>query len=118
MVLTTSSALSTQLSLPMLSQYIASDIGKLHWKNLCKQAIESYWMRVFGDDIKTKKTPKYLAVSGLRVGHTQRVWQNLESVSAVRKGVSKARFLTGIYILQSRLSSRHVFSNRTVDPNC
>ena len=36
-------------------------------------------------------------------------------MSAVRKGVIKARFLTGVYKLQS---SRDVFSNRTVDPNC
>ena len=102
-------------SLPTLSQLIASVIGKLQWKNICKQAIESYWTKLYVDDIKTKKTLKYLSVRGLRIGRTHLVWQNLESVSAVRKGVVKARFLTGVYILQS---SRHVFSNRTVDPNC
>ena len=53
------------------------------------------------NDLKTKKTLKYLSVRVLRVGRTYLVWQNLESVSAVRKGVSKAGFLTGVYILQS-----------------
>ena len=102
-------------SLPTLSQLIASNIGKLQWKNMCKQVIESYWTKSYVDGIKTKKTLKYLSVRGLHVGRTHLVWQNLEPVSAVRKGVAKARFLTGIYILQS---SRHVFSNRTVDPIC
>ena len=102
-------------SLPTLSQHIASVIGKLQWKNICKQAIESYRIKLYVDDIKTKKTSRYLSVCGLCVSRTPLVWQNLESVSAVRKGIVKARFLTGVYILQS---SRCVFSNRTVDLNC
>ena len=39
----------------------------------------------------------------------------LDTVSAVKNGVIQARFLTGVYLLQS---NRHVFSNKTVDPNC
>ena len=70
---------------------------------------------MFVDDINSKKTLRYLSVRGLRVGHSHLVWQNLESVSAVRKGVIKAMFLTGVYLLQSK---KHVFSNKTVDPNC
>ena len=52
---------------------------------------------------------------GLRIGHSHLVWQNLDTVPAVRKGVIQARFLTGVYLLQS---NRHMFSNKTVDPNC
>ena len=104
-----------QYGLPTLSNLMASDIGKEQWKILCKKAIASYWTKLYGDDIKTKKTLKYLSVRGLRVGHSHLVWQNLDTVSAVRKGVIRARFLTGVYLLQS---NRHVFSNKTVDPNC
>ena len=104
-----------QYGLPTLSNLMASDIGKEQWKILCKKAIASYWMKLYGDDIKTKKTLKYLSVRGLRVGHSHLVWQNLDTVSAVRKGVIRARSLTGVYLLQS---NRHVFSNKTVDPNC
>lgn len=102
-------------NLPTLSSLFASDIGKLQWKSLCKRAIGSYWTRVYVDDIKTKKTLKYLSVCRLRVGSTHLVWQNIETVAAVRKAVIKARFLTGVYMLQS---SKHVFSNKTVDPTC
>ena len=63
---------------------------------------------------KNKKTLKYLSVQGLHVGHSHLVWQNLRTVSAVRKGVIKARFLTGVYLLHS---NRHIFSNNTIDPN-
>ena len=61
---------------------------------------------MFVDDIKSKKTLRYLSVRGLRVAHSHLVWQNLESVSAVRKGVIKAMFPTGVYLMQSK---KHVF---------
>ena len=35
---------------------------------------------------KNKKTLKYLSVRGLRVGLSHLVWQDLRTVSAVRKG--------------------------------
>ena len=107
----TEKLLTGTLSLNTIKQVI----GKLQWKNICKQAIESFWTKSYVDDVKTKKTLKYLSVRGLLIGRTHLVWQNLESVSAVRKGVVKARSLTGVYILQS---GRHVFSHKTVDPNC
>ena len=88
-----------QYSLPSLSKIMASDIGKEQWKILFKKALASYWARLFGDDIKNKTTLKYLSVRGLRIGQSHLVWQDLETVSAVRKGVIKARFLT---------SNRHI----------
>ena len=96
-----------QCSLPRLSNIMASDIGKEQWKILFKKALASYWVRLFGDDIKNKTTLKYLSVPlrGLRIGQSHLVWQDLETVSAVRKGVIKARFLTGVYLLQS---NRHI----------
>ena len=63
---------------------------------------------------KNKYTLKYLSVRGLHVSHSHLVRQDLGTVSAVRKGVIKARFLTGVYLLQS---NRHIFSNKTIDPN-
>ena len=60
-----------------LSNIMASDIGKEQWKILCKKAVASYWTRLYRDDIKNKKTLKYLSVRGLRVGHSHLVWQDL-----------------------------------------
>ena len=68
-------------------------------------------------NIENKKTLKYLPVGGLRIGHSQLVWQDLETMSAVRKGVIKARFITRVYLLQL-IRHINVYSKKTVDPNC
>ena len=62
-----------QYGLPMLSNFMASDIGKEQWKILCNKALASYWTKLYGVDIKTKKTLKYLSVRRLRVGHSHLV---------------------------------------------
>ena len=45
------------------------------------------------------------------------MWNSLDSEAEVRKGVIKARILTGAYILQS---NRHLFSGKTIyiDSTC
>ena len=51
----------------------------------------------------------------LRAGITHLVWSSIESVAEVKKGVIKARVLTGVYILQS---NRRSFSCGALDPTC
>ena len=43
------------------------------------------------------------------------MWNSIDSEAEVRKGVIKARVLTGVYILQS---TRHSFSGGTIDATC
>ena len=63
-----------------------------------------------------QKSLKYLPVENLRIGSTHLVWRSLDStVSDVRKGITKARILTGTYLLQK---TRNSFSGGTVDPVC
>ena len=93
-----------QYGLSTLSNLIVSGIGKEQWKIL-KKAIALYWTKLYGDDIKTKKTLKYLSVQGLLVGQLHLVWQNLDTVSAVRMGVTKAKFLSGKCICCSRIDT-------------
>ena len=56
--------------LPALGVLLASDIAKIQWKSRCRRAIVEHWTRVYVNDIKTKKTFKYLSVAQLRVGCT------------------------------------------------
>ena len=58
---------------------------------------------------------EYLYPSLLRIGYTHLVWNSLDSEAEVRKDVTKARILTGVYILQS---NRHPFSGKTIDSMC
>ena len=102
--------------LPSLSQLVCSEISKIQWKQLCAKHVNSYWSRKLASEIKTKKTLKYLSVNNLRIGTTHLVWRTLDSsVSDVRKGVVKARILTGTYILQK---NRQSFSNGSVNAVC
>ena len=44
---------------------------------MCVKAVDSFWTKQLGSDIKTKKTLKYLSVQNLRIGHL--VWRTVES---------------------------------------
>ena len=81
------------INLYTLNSLFASNIGKQQWENMCRKAIVGYWTTVYVNVIKTKKTLKYLSVCQLRVGFTHLVWQNIETVAAVRKAIIKARFV-------------------------
>ena len=102
--------------LPSLSQLVCSEMSKTQWKQLCAKHVNSYWSRNLVSEIKTKKTLKYLPVNNLRIGTTHLVWRTIDpSVSDVRKGVVKARILTGTYMLQK---NRQSFSNGLVNAVC
>ena len=102
--------------LPSLSQLVCSAYSKLQWKHIYVKSVNKFWSRQLINEIKTKKTLKYLPVDNLRIGSTHLVWRSLDStVSDVRKGITKARILTGTYLLQK---NGHSFSGGAVDPVC
>ena len=80
------------------------------------KAVNKFWSKQLVSEIKTKKSLKYLPVDNLRIGSIHLVWRSLDStVPDVRKGITKARILTGTYLLQK---NRNSFSGGTVDPVC
>ena len=92
--------------LPTLTQLVCSNLSKLKWKRTYIRTINNFWTKSFVREIKmNKKTLKYLATQNC----------NDTSVTDVRKGVFKARILTGTYILQK---NRQSFSKGTVDAVC
>ena len=102
--------------LPSLSQLLCSSYSKLQWKHTYVKAVNKFWSKQLVSEIKTKKCLKYLPVDNLRIGSTHLVWRSLDStVSDVRKGITKARILTGTYLLQK---IRNSFSGGTVDLVC
>ena len=102
--------------LPSLTQLVCKEYSKLQWKHIYVKAVNKFWLKRFISEIKTKSTLKYLPVENLRIGSAHLVWRSLDpTVADVRKGITKARILTGTYLLQS---NRHKFSGGTVDPVC
>ena len=80
-----------QYNLPTLSSLISTEIGKEQWKIQCKKAVALYWMNMFVDDIKSKKTLRYLSVRGLRVwSFTPGVAESRDSISS-QKGCYKGK---------------------------
>ena len=102
--------------LPSLTQLVCKEYSKLQWKHIYVKAVNKFWLKRFISEIKTKSTLKYLPVENLRIGSAHIVWRSLDpTVADVRKGITKARILTGTYLLQT---NRHKFSGGTVDPVC
>ena len=93
--------LRVEPKLPSSSQLLGSSYSKLQWKHTYVKAVNNFWSKQLVSEIKTKKSLKYLPVDNLRIGSTHLVWRSLDStVSDVRKGITKARILTGTYLLQ------------------
>lgn len=102
--------------LPTVSQLLTSSISKLQWKSSYNKAIGQFWTRQYINDIKTKKTLRFLNIKTLHTGITHLVWSSIESETEVTKGVIriiKARVLTGVYILQSNRHSEQWWSRRS-----
>ena len=96
--------------LPSLSQLLCSSYSKPQWKHTYVKAVNKLWSNQLVGEIKTKKSLKCLPVDNLRIGSTHLVWRSLYStVSDVRKGITKARILTGTYLLQKK-TNRNSFN--------
>ena len=99
-----------------LSKYRLSDITNLKenlpskdaWKNEVKIAVRKHWLQVLFDDMKGKSTLSNMNLQILKFGCTHPLWASLKNtVSDVKKGIIKARIITGTYILET---NRHRFS--------
>ena len=70
------------------------------------EAVRKYWLKILLEDIenkstlvKNKSTLVNLQKDHLKFGSTHQVWNSLQStVSDVKKGIIKARLLTGAYM--------------------
>ncbi|MES9879579.1 MAG: reverse transcriptase family protein [Sedimenticola sp.] len=86
------------------------------WKNKCTKAVKEYWGNTLTAGAREKTTLKHMNINNLRIGQSHHLWQSLDNtVGDVRKGITKARLVTGTYLLQV---NKHKFSPYTVDPVC
>jgi len=67
--------------------------------------VRKHWLKTLLEDIENKSTLVNLQKDHLQFGSTHQVWDSLQStVSHVKKGIIKARLLTGTYMLQAMKS--------------
>ncbi|KAK3099305.1 hypothetical protein FSP39_002387 [Pinctada imbricata] len=105
-----------QYSLPDISTLQQTLPDKERWKQLVHTSVETVWNEHLIVDCHTKSTLKFCNISILTIGSVHPLWRTVENnVHDAKRAITKARFLTGTYIVQSKLSR---FNQNRVDPTC
>lgn len=111
------SATLNKYNLPSILQL--PQYTKLEWKRVTKTAIGTYWTSHLTEDAKQKSTLDYCNVTSLRIGHTHPVWDTVNpNTNDVKMGITKARLLTGTYLLQSNKAKFNKYDVNGTCPLC
>ena len=103
-------------NLPHIENLIANLPVKTKWKHAVKTAVNNHWTDVMRSDLRERSTLSLCNITELQVGKVHHVWNSIDTcVLDVKKGIVKARMLTGVYNLQQQKSK---FSKSTVDAKC
>ena len=102
--------------LPTIRQLLECTPSKLEWKRQTRQALHNYWTTSLVADAMVKTTLSHCSIGNLKIGHTHMVWDSIQpNLQDVKRGHTKARLLTGTYMLQS---TKYKFNSAEVDPKC
>ncbi|MES9904544.1 MAG: reverse transcriptase family protein [Sedimenticola sp.] len=113
----TASTLLQQYNLPPITDL--PKYPKLRWKYMTKTAIGTYWTEKLTEDAKSRSTLNYCNIPSLRIGLTHPVWETLNSnTNDVKMGITKARILTGTYLLQSNKAKFNKYEVNETCPLC
>ena len=102
--------------LPPFTEVMNGHFKKIEWKGIVKRSINTYWNTKLQLDCQSKSSLSLLSTTSLEMGKTHIVWDSINnSVRDVRQAITKARMLTGTYMLQTLKSK---FNQSEVDPTC
>ncbi|MES9903493.1 MAG: reverse transcriptase domain-containing protein [Sedimenticola sp.] len=106
----------TLYQLPSLTELNDQLPTKFVWKTLVSKHIHAYWTNRFISESTEKSSLSMMNIPHLRTGITHHIWDSLDStVTEVRKGITRARMITGTYMLQT---NKCKFSHFQIDPTC
>ncbi len=106
----------TLYQLPSLTELNDQLPTKFVWKTLVSKHIHAYWTNQFISESTEKSSLSMMNIPHLRTGITHHIWDSLDStVTEVRKGITRARMITGTYMLQT---NKCKFSHFQIDPTC
>lgn len=110
------SEILTLYNLPSFEMTMSTNISKLEWKMLTKEALNEYWTLNLREDCRNRSTLNMLSIENMSIGKTHLVWDSsANSVKEVRQSITKARMLTGRYMLQT---NKVKFNQAEIDPTC
>lgn len=103
-------------NLPPLSSLMNKTLTKYSWKRQVKIALAEKWTSTLKSECASKSTLGNCHIDTLSTGKTHPVWDTVAScIKDVRKGVVKARLLTGTYMTQTLKSK---YSSDKISPTC
>lgn len=86
---------------------------------MVKTTVESYWTEELRNEAEQRSTLNYCTKAILQVGRTHPVWSTVESnTTDVKKGICKARLLTGTYLLQTNKAKFNKYEVEDTCPLC
>lgn len=102
--------------LPSVNDLTQSNISRSEWKLMTKKAVHNHWSNELRLDIEQKSTMENCNTDILRIGRAHPTWDTVKpNTSDVKKGIIKARILTGTYMLQT---TKVKFNKAEIDPRC
>ena len=93
-----------------------STCTKFQWRNACRQAVNSYRSKKLREEVADKSTLVNCNLWEMAIGTSHIVWESVDNnTTDVKKGITKTRMLTGVYILQS---TKARFNQYEVEQTC
>ena len=91
--------------LPSITNLRTTLPTKYQWKKSVKDAVHNAWTQKLKEDLENKSTMKFCNIKELKIGMVHPVWETLQACTYdVKKGIIKARVLTGTYLLPGQRS--------------
>ncbi|CAC5392438.1 unnamed protein product [Mytilus coruscus] len=108
-----------QYSLPSLEELLASLPTKIKWKQTVRYAINTFWSNRFRSLSKEKSTLNRLCTDTINIGEIHPVWKIASEIPGdTKKTITKARILTGTYLLQATKAKFNIGNTDPICPLC
>lgn len=103
--------------LPTLQDLFGKISNKEKWKHQFKTAVHQFWDKRLRTEVKDKSSLKFMHDQSLSTGKTHPVWNTTSNNTDLKKAITKARILTGTYMLQYN-KSKYGIETDSVCPTC
>ena len=89
--------------LPTVSSLVS--FTKLRWENISRRAVSQYGTEKLRKEAADKSSLTNCNLTEMTIGKSHLIWNNVgNNTTDVKRGVTKARMLTGVYMLQTTKS--------------
>ncbi|CAC5408163.1 unnamed protein product [Mytilus coruscus] len=108
-----------QYSLPSIDELLTTLSTKIKWKQSVRHAINTFWSNKFRSLSREKSTLIRLSSDTINIGEIHPVWKTATEIPGdIKKAITKARILTGTYLLQATEAKFNIGSTDPICPLC